>query len=280
MAHKRKNQLNWGKAVVSHGPLDWEGRVHQGDCLDIMKRFPKNSVDLVVTSPPYADARKHTYGGISPDSYVDWFVERATEIERILKPSGSFVLNIKEKAVNGERHTYVLDLILALKRKVGFRWVEEYIWHKTTSAPGKWKYRFRDAWERILHFSKEKEFKMNQDAVKIPVGDWANHEPTNGHAKKREESATGSGVGRDRSAWDGRALVYPTNVLNKPPVCHNTGHSAAFPEWMPEFFIRLLTDQGDTVLDPFVGSGTTFRVASRFKENPDRDRYQSSGHNP
>ena len=101
---------------------------------------------------------------------VSWFIEKAAEIKRFLKPSGSFVLNIKEKAVDGERHTYVLDLILALKREIDFRWVEEYIWHKTPSAPGKWKYRFRDAWERILHFSKKKEFKMNQDAGKIPVG--------------------------------------------------------------------------------------------------------------
>ena len=260
----------WKKAVVSHDPLDWEGRVHQGDCLDIMKRFPKNSVDLVVTSPPYADARKHTYGGISPDSYVDWFVERATEIERILKPSGSFVLNIKEKAVNGERHTYVLDLILALKRKVGFRWVEEYIWHKTTSAPGKWKYRFRDAWERILHFSKEKEFKMNQDAVKIPVGDWVETRLRNMSDKdrSRQESATFSKVGRRISAWEGKNLVYPSNVLHKSPVCHNTGHSAAFPEWMPEFFIMLLTEKNDVVLDPFLGSGTTFKVARALERVP------------
>lgn len=66
----------------------------------------------------------------------------------------------------------MLELILALKQEVGFRWVEEYIWHKTTSAPGKWKYRFRDSWERLLHFSKTKEFKMYQDAVKVPIGDW------------------------------------------------------------------------------------------------------------
>ncbi len=110
--------------------------VNHGDCLDVMRRMPADFVDLIVTSPPYADARAHTYGGIRPDEYVPWFVERAVEMHRVLKPTGSFVLNIKEKAVSGERHTYVLELILALKREVGFRWVEEYIWHKTTSAPG------------------------------------------------------------------------------------------------------------------------------------------------
>ncbi|MDE2760319.1 MAG: site-specific DNA-methyltransferase [Paracoccaceae bacterium] len=150
----------------------FKNKIYFGDCLDIIRKFPDESVDLIVTSPPYADARSHTYGGIKPDDYVKWFSKRAVEMHRVLKPTGSFVLNIKEKAVDGERHTYVLELILALKREVGFRWVEEYIWHKTTSAPGRWKYRFRDAWERILHFSKTKDVKMNQESVKISIGDW------------------------------------------------------------------------------------------------------------
>lgn len=234
-----------------------------GDCLDVMRAMPDDFVDLIVTSPPYADARAHTYGGIPPEDYVHWFCERAVEMRRVLKPTGSFVLNIKEKAVNGERHTYVLDLILALKREVGLRWVEEYIWHKTTAAPGKWKYRFRDAWERILHFSKTSDVKMNQDAVRVPVGDWTRTRLRNMSAndRTRQESGTRSHIGRRISAWTGRKLVYPTNVLHRPPVCHNTGHSAAYPDWMPEFFIHLFTDTGDVVLDPFLGSGTTYRVA-------------------
>ncbi len=248
----------------------WTDKVHVGDCLDVMKTFPDNSIDLIVTSPPYADARKHTYGGISPDEYVDWFADRATEMLRILKPSGSFVLNIKEKCVDGERHPYVLELILDLNRNVGFRWVEEYIWHKTTSAPGKWKYRFRDSWERILHFSKSKEIKMRQDAVKVPIGDWTTSRLKNmsENDHSRHESSTHSGVGRKISAWEGKDLVYPSNVLHKSPVAHNTGHSAPFPEWLPEFFINLFTDEGDVVLDPFLGSGTTFRVAQRMNRIP------------
>ena len=249
---------------------DWLSTVHFGDCLEVMARIPSDSVDLILTSPPYADARSHTYGGVSPDAYVEWFSPRASEMLRILRPSGSFVLNIKEKAVDGERHTYVLDLILALKRGVGFRWVEEYVWHKTTAAPGKWKYRFRDAWERLLHFSKTPEIKMNQDAVKLPVGDWttkrlANMSPND---LTRQESATHSKVGRRISSWEGKSFVFPTNVLHRSPIAHNTGHSAAFPEWLPEFFIRLFTDPGDVVLDPFLGSGTTFRVAESLGRIP------------
>ncbi|MXV75365.1 site-specific DNA-methyltransferase [Candidatus Poribacteria bacterium] len=240
-------------------------QIYFGDCLEIMKQLPDESIDLIVTSPPYADARSNTYGGIKPDEYVDWFSDRASEMHRILKPTGSFILNIKEKAVDGERHTYVLDLILALKRDIGFRWVEEYIWHKTTSAPGRWKYRFRDAWERILHFSKTKDVKMRQEAVKVPIGDWTDKRLKNmsENDRMRRQSATHSGVGRRIEAWEGRNSVFPSNVLHKPPVCHNTGHSAAYPEWLPEFFIRLFTDEGDVVLDPFLGSGTTCRVAKR-----------------
>ena len=251
-------------------PINWQNKIHTGDCLDIMCKMPENCIDLIVTSPPYADARRHTYGGVSPDEYPDWFICRAKEMYRILKPSGSFVLNIKEKAVDGERHPYVIELILALKKQVGFRWVEEYIWHKTTAAPGKWKYRFRDSWERLLHFSKTKDFKMRQDAVRIPIGDWtaARLKNMSQNDKCRMESATQSKIGRRISAWEGKSSVYPSNVLHKSPVCHNTGHSAAFPQWLPEFFIKLFTDKGDVVLDPFSGSGTTFKVASSLQRIP------------
>lgn len=244
----------------------WIGKVHHGDCLDLMGAMPSNFVDLIVTSPPYADARAHTYGGIKPDDYVDWFLERAVEVHRILKPSGSFVLNIKEKAVNGERHTYVLDLILALKREVGLRWVEEYIWHKTTAAPGKWKYRFRDSWERILHFSKTKDIKMNQDAVKVPIGGWTEKRlmNMNENDRSRQRSSTNYKLGRRIANWEGKESVYPSNVLHRSPICHNTGHSAAYPEWLPDFFIKLFTDKDDIVLDPFSGSGTTCRVAEKL----------------
>ena len=246
---------------------DWQNKILLGDCLDVMKHLPANSVDLVVTSPPYADARAHTYGGVKPQDYIDWFAPRAEQIHRILKPTGSFVLNIKEKTVDGERHLYVLDLIRHLKLETGFLWIEEYIWHKTTSMPGKWKYRFRDAWERIIHFSKTKDLKMNQEAVMQPISGWTQQRLSNmsENDRSRQNSGTNPKTGRRMSAWVGRDKVYPSNVLHKPPICHNTGHSAAFPEWLPEFFIQLFTDEGDTVLDPFSGSGTTYRVARAMK---------------
>ncbi len=120
----------------------------EGDCVDVLRRLPDECVDLIVTSPPYADRRKTSYGGIHPDKYVEWFMPRAAEFKRVLKRDGSFVLNIKEKTYDGERHTYVIDLILEM-RKAGWLWTEEYVWHKKNCYPGKWPNRFRDAWERV-----------------------------------------------------------------------------------------------------------------------------------
>jgi site-specific DNA-methyltransferase (adenine-specific) len=84
---------------------------------------------------------------VTPDDYVAWFMPRAEQFARVLKPGGSLVINIKEKVVDGERHTYVLELILAMKKQ-GWLWTEEYVWHKRNCFPGKWPNRFRDAWER------------------------------------------------------------------------------------------------------------------------------------
>jgi len=101
-------------------------RVIEGDCLDVLACFPDACVDLVVTSPPYADKRSHTYGGIEADKYVGWFLPRSAQFLRVLRPSGSFVLNIKEGCKDGERQTYVMELVMALRRQ-GWLWVEEYI---------------------------------------------------------------------------------------------------------------------------------------------------------
>jgi DNA modification methylase len=239
-----------------------------GDCENILKHFPENHFDLIFTSPPYADQRKKTYGGIKPDNYVDWFIPKSKELLRVLKPSGSFVLNIKERVVNGERHTYVLDLIKRLKKQ-GWYWTEEYIWHKKNSYPGKWPNRFRDAWERLLQFNKEKKFKFNQDDVMVPVGDWAKDRLSNlsDTDKTRDESRVNSGFGKNVSNWVGRKMVYPTNVIHLATECANRNHSAAFPIDLPKWFIRLFTDPDDIVLDPFIGSGTTALAAIQLGRN-------------
>jgi DNA modification methylase len=229
-----------------------------GDCKEVLKDFPNECIDLIVTSPPYADNRKKTYGGVPVNRYIDWFLPISAELKRVLKSDGSFVLNIKERVVNGERHTYVLELIIEM-RKQGWLWTEEYLWHKKNCYPGKWKNRFRDAWERCLHFTKNKDFKMFQEAVMVPIGDWTEKRlhHLNGRDVIRDESRSLSGFGKNVSKWVGRELVYPTNVLHLATECSNRNHSAAFPVSLPKWFIKLFTQEGDVVLDPFLGSGTT-----------------------
>lgn len=247
---------------------EWRDVIIEGDGRRELPRIPDGSVDLIVTSPPYADSRKKTYGGLHPDHYVEWFNPFSAELFRTLKPTGSFILNIKEKVVEGERHPYVLDLILGLRAQ-GWLWTEEYIWHKKNCYPGKWPNRFRDAWERCLHFTKSRQFQMFQDEVRVPMGDWKNSRlrKLSDTDRRRDESKVQSGFGKKIENWIGRDLAYPTNVLHLATECGNKSHSAAFPEALPSWFIRLFTKPGDVVLDPFLGSGTTAIAAAKLQRH-------------
>jgi DNA modification methylase len=242
--------------------------IKRGDCLEVLLDYPDNTFDLIVTSPPYADRRKNTYGGTAPEKYVEWFLPRSEQFLRVLKPTGTFILNIKEKAENGERHTFVIELILALRQQE-WLWTEEFIWHKKNCYPGKWPNRFRDAWERCLQFNKTRHFKMNQEAMMVPMGDWADArlKSLGKNDVVRFDSQVGSGFGKNITNWIGREKAYPTNVLHLATECGNKSHSAAFPEALPEWFIKLFTDEGDLVLDPFVGSGTTCAIAQKLRRN-------------
>ena len=147
--------------------------LYLGDCLEVLSKFNADSFDLIMTSPPYADRRSKTYGGISPNEYVDWFIPRSKEFLRVLKPSGTFILNIKEQAIDGERHTYVIELILEM-RKQGWLWTEEFVWHKKNCYPGKWPNRFRECVGKMLYsLIRPRKFNMYQEAVMVPMGDWA-----------------------------------------------------------------------------------------------------------
>ena len=273
-------------------------QIINADCLNELKKFPPESIDLVVTSPPYAGKRGDDYDTKPIKGYNEWFLQITEELYRVLKPSGSFVLNIKEPAVKGERSTYIIELILDMKKQ-GWKWTEEYIWRKTTSFPGKWNNRFRDGWERCLHFTKENSnpkiilsesgreikipFTMNQEAVQVPIGEWAKSRlrKNNGTEKrtrdemskddqKRRRSKSGSGLEREVANWLERNKVNPDNVIEEdlkqfaPVVNNDKNHSAAFPDKLPEWFIKLFTNKGDLVLDPFVGSGTTAKVAKKL----------------
>jgi len=216
------------------------------------------SVDLIVTSPPYAEKRKNTYGGIPADKYVEWFLPISAELMRVLKPTGSFVLNIKESVDDGERQTYVYELVLAL-RKQGWLWVDEFIWHKTNPFPMGSKTRLKDGFERCYHFAKTKKFKLFPDAVKQKsTSKWAGD---NKRRKNKGAHSTTNGSGMNMSRRIVSDLVRPSNVVTMPSSSINIDHPAVFPQALPEFFIKLMTEPGDLVLDPFMGSGTTALAA-------------------
>jgi site-specific DNA-methyltransferase (adenine-specific) len=248
--------------------MEIDTRIILGDCYEKLKEIDDHTIDLIFTSPPYADQRKNTYGGIHPDRYVEWFLPRSKELLRILKPSGTFILNIKERVFDGERHTYVIELILEM-RKQGWLWTEEFIWHKKNCYPGKWPNRFRDSWERLIQFNKSKQFNMYQEAVMVPTGEWAKTrlKRLSETDKTRDESKVGSGFGKNISNWVDRSFVYPTNVIHLATECGNKNHSAVFPEALPSWFIKLFTQEGDWVLDPFLGSGTTSKAAQKLMRN-------------
>ena len=248
--------------------MDISTKLILGDCKEKLEKIENDCIDLIFTSPPYADQRRNTYGGIHPAQYVDWFLPISEQLFRVLKPSGTFVLNIKEKVINGERSTYVIELILEMKKQ-GWLWTEEFIWHKKNSYPGKWPNRFRDSWERLLQFNKQKQFNMYQEEVMIPMGAWAQSrlKKLSKTDKTRDESKVGSGFGKNISNWVNREKAYPTNVLHLATECNNKNHSAAFPQELPQWFIKLFTRVGDTVLDPFMGSGTTNIVAQKMNRH-------------
>jgi site-specific DNA-methyltransferase (adenine-specific) len=261
-------------------------KIYNGDCSNLLANkdlFPDKSVDLIVTSPPYAEKRKSTYGGIHPDKYVEWFKPISKELQRVLKDEGSFILNIKEHPKNGERGTYVLELILGMKKQ-GWLWIEEYCWYKKNSFPGKWPNRFRDSWERCLHFTKKKKFKMYQDAVKVPIGDWASKRFKSMSEDDfiRRVSKNNSHLARNVSNWLNKKKVFPHNVLvfeeehrlylsnvveSAVESSSSKNHSAIFPIELPTWFIRLFTKDNDIILDPFLGSGTTAVAAIMNNRN-------------
>lgn len=252
------------RLLVYENPYPHANTIYHGLSEKILPLFRSESVNLIVTSPPYADQRKNTYGGIAPDKYVEWFLPISAELYRVLKPDGSFVLNIKERVVDGERHTYVIELILAMKRQ-GWLWTEEYRWHKKNSYPGKWSNRFRDAWEHCLHFTKARQFAMYQDAVMVPVGEWAQKYSNRRNLPTPEavKDAKLNAISRE-SYWAERKLVHPSNVLHLPTETRNTGHSAAYPLDLPMWFIKLFTIMGDLIFDPFIGGGTSAVAAKQL----------------
>ena len=189
-----------------------ESRMIYGDSRSILPPMGKFA-DLIVTSPPYADARKKHYDGIHPDAFADWFSSFHQSFYNALKPKGSLVINIKDKVVDGVRHRFVWKTIEQLC-DLGWHPIEDYVWYKTNPMPGFWPTRLRDGWEYCFHLAKCKTPYINQTAVKVPTGKWAEVRLSNLNGKSliRHNSENDSGFGRDLTKWVGKKKVLPSNV--------------------------------------------------------------------
>jgi len=238
-----------------------------GDCRTELADYT-GKIDLIVTSPPYADARQNHYDSVHPDNFAEWFLSFHEPFYNALKPTGSLVLNIKDKVVDGVRHRFVWHTIEALCSRGWFA-IDDYLWHKTNPMPGYWPTRLRDGWEYCFHLAKSKRPFFNPDAVRKPIGDWVESRLKNlgKNDTSRHNSVNASGFGRDISKWVGKEKVLPSNVLSIPLVGKNKGHPAVFPVDLPLFFIKLLCPEKGIVADPFAGSGSTGVAALSLGRN-------------
>ena len=241
-----------------------------GDSLEWLPRLPGDSVDLFFTSPPYADAR--AYSRIAPDRYVEWFLPFAESMLFAASPTGSFVLNIKNRVARagrykGQRHPYVYQLVLALQ-EIGWRWVETYIWSKPNAIPGRFGPRTKDSFEYVYHFAKGAEPFFDLDCVRVPYrADSA--EISRRRRDRNGRKDTESGFGRDRAKTYSKNGADPGNVITvnqtynqfKGPAGQ---HTAVMPEGLAEFFVQAACPPGGVVVDPFAGSGTTVVAARRL----------------
>ncbi|MBI4798514.1 MAG: site-specific DNA-methyltransferase [Desulfarculus sp.] len=244
-----------------------EGITH-GDALDLLPRLPRASVDLFFTSPPYADAR--AYSRIHPDSYKDWFLPFAGAMFEATSPSGSLVLNIKNRVANsgplkGQRHPYVYELVLALQH-IGWRWIETYIWAKPNAVPGRFGPRTKDSFEYVYHFARGAKPYFDLNAVRVPY----KADPAEIARRKLDRLGrrnTQAGFGRDRTKTYLLGGADPGNVVSVPQTYNQykgVAHTAAMPEGLAEFFVKVASPRGGIVIDPFAGSGTTMVVARRL----------------
>lgn len=247
-----------------------------GDCRDfatVEKLLDGARADLVITSPPYATQREYDpssgFKPVPPDEYVKWYEDVAANIAAILADDGSYLLNIKEHAEDGERSLYVKDLVLAHKRLWGWRFIDEFCWRKTDNGvPGGWNNRFKNAWEPVFHFARQPDIKFRPKAVGHVSEDCFDYSPDNPKSKSGSgllgTGARGSAAGKAGATDEEgrfRGVARPSNVIEAKTESSQGSHSAPFPRALVEFFIKALTDGGDVVFDPFLGSGTTMAAA-------------------
>jgi site-specific DNA-methyltransferase (adenine-specific) len=237
--------------------------IFHGDCFDVLDTFPENSIDLIVTSPPYAMKRKDTYGGIPEDKFAQWLFDFSEKAMRVIKDSGSLVVNIKEGCKDNARQIYVLEYQLMMAK--AFIYVDTFVWHKTNPYPTGSLKRLKDGFEYCFHFTKTKKYKFFPSNCLVP----SNEKWTRGNKSRKNqgEHDVNNGSGMSMSKRFTSDWARPSNVLMFSTNTTNTNHPATFPIDLPMFFIKLMTEEGDLVCDPFMGSGTTAVAAKSLYRN-------------
>jgi site-specific DNA-methyltransferase (adenine-specific)/site-specific DNA-methyltransferase (cytosine-N4-specific) len=236
-----------------------------GDCRrpeDVAKVLDGAQINLAFTSPPYADRRTYDessgFKPIPPDEYVAWFEPVAANVAAHLAGGGSWFVNIKAASNGLDTETYVLDLVLA-HVGWGWHWAGEFCWERP-GLPQEPQRRFKNQYEPIYQFT-HGEWKFRPDAVRVESRSAITYDPARNMVGEREQGDT-SGSQSFTATQVGAGLAYPGNRLPTFSGSHEaTGHSAAFPVGLPDFFVRAYTDEGDTVFDPFMGSGSTLLAA-------------------
>jgi site-specific DNA-methyltransferase (adenine-specific) len=243
-------------------------QIHNGDSLELLKQLPDNSVDLVITSPPYADLKVYIDNpGILADNYVEWFLPICNEICRVIKPTGSFILNINDKVEGGFRHPYVYDLISEIHKRTELKMFERLFWNKMKGLPNR--SRFGDRVEFLFWFAKEKGFKFYIDEMRTEYSEKSIQRMKNPLKKRfaRTEENQKSNEYKDWSPNPKGAL--PTTLVNisseSKRIADN--HVAVYPIDLVDYFIKGSTEEGDLVLDPFMGTGTTAVSAKKLGRN-------------
>jgi DNA modification methylase len=257
------------------------GALFCADSLEFMKRMPDDSVDLVLTSPPYALHFKKEYGNANQQDYVTWLLPFAQEIKRIMKPSGSFVLNLGGTWQPGApiRSLYHYRTLLALVDEVGFDLAQEFFWFNPAKmpAPAEWvnvrRIRVKDSVEYIFWLVKDPMAKADNRKVLQPYSEDMKRLIKRGVKQTIRPSGhvINSTFASDQGGSIPSNLIQCGNNESNSTYIKNSKiagakiHPARFPSELPRFFIEFLTSVGDLVLDPFAGSNTTGYVAEGLK---------------
>lgn len=258
------------------------GKAYVGDSRHLLTGLEDESVDLVLTSPPFALQRQKAYGNEDQDVYVDWLLGFCKDVRRVLRPTGSFVLDLGGAYVKGRpiRSLYNYRVLIRLCDELGFRLAEEFFWHNPAKLPSpiewvnKRKIRAKDSVNTVWWLSKSDHPKADVTNVLVPYSQRMLkllEDPDSFYSPKRRPS--GHDIRDSFSGKNGGAI--PSNLLQIPNTESNSpylklcklagiqGHPARFPERLPAFFISFLTAPGDLVLDFFAGSNTTGAAAER-----------------